>query len=95
MYVIVAKFLAAEGSGDEVARLLVEMEPLANDEPGCAAYIVNRSVDDPNQFLLYEQYVDEAAFRAHSETDAFARIIAGQVVPLLAERMRETYATLT
>jgi len=91
MYVIVAKFHAVEGSADEVARLLTEMAPLANEEPGCGTYIINRSVDDPRQFLLYEEYDDAAAFTAHTETEAFKRIILGQVVPLLDERVRETY----
>ena len=94
MYVVVARYLAVEGAADEVARLLVEMEPHANSEPGCAAYVTHRSIDDPRRFMLYEQYVDEAAFGAHTETEAFGRIVLGQIVPLLAERVRETYVTL-
>jgi quinol monooxygenase YgiN len=91
MYVVVARFVAQEGSGDEVAALLAEMTPSANAEPGCHKYIVNRSVDDPNTFLLYEQYTDKAAFGAHGENPDFQRIIIGKVVPLLAERGREIY----
>ncbi len=72
-------------------RLLAEMTPFANAEPGCHKYIVNRSVDDPNSFLLYEQYTDEAAFGAHRENPEFQRIIIGAVVPLLADRGREIY----
>lgn len=94
MYVVVARYLSAEDTGDEVARLLVEMEPLANEEPGCASYVTHRSVDDPRRFMLYEQYLDEAAFQAHTETEAFKRILLGQIVPLLEERARETYVTL-
>ena len=30
-------------------------------------YIVNRSTENPRHFLLYEQYVDEAALAAHAE----------------------------
>lgn len=91
MYVVVARFMANEGSGDEVAALLTEMTPFAKSEPGCKAYIINRSVDNPNSFLLYEQYVDAAAFDAHRENPDFQRIIMGQVVPLLADRGREIY----
>ena len=91
MYVVVARFVAREGSGDEVAALLAEMTPSANKEPGCYKYIVNRSLEDPNRFLLYEQYTDKAAFGAHGENPDFQRIIIGQVVSLLAERGREIY----
>jgi len=32
------------------------------DEPGCLRFDVHRVVDDPNRFVLYEIYRDEAAF---------------------------------
>lgn len=94
MYVVVARFVAQDGSGDEVAALLAEMTPFANAEPGCHCYSINRSVADPNTFLLYEQYDDESAFAAHGKNPEFQRIIIGQVVPLLAERGREIYALI-
>ena len=91
MYVVVARFVAQDGHGDEVSELLAEMTPFSKSEPGCRAYIINRSVDDPNKFLLYEQYVDASAFAAHRENPEFQRIILGSVVPLLAERGREIF----
>lgn len=91
MYVVVARFVANDGSGDEVAALLAEMVSFAKSEPGCRMYVINRSVDDPNTFLLYEQYADAAAFDAHRENPDFQRIVIGKVVPLLAERSREIF----
>lgn len=91
MYVVVARFTAKPGSGDDVARLLGEMVPHALSEPDCYMYIVNRLVDDPSVFLLYEQYTDAAGFAAHGQTEAFKRIVAGQVVPLLDVRAREIF----
>jgi autoinducer 2-degrading protein len=32
------------------------------DEPGCLRFDVHQSTDDPNRFVLYELYRDEAAF---------------------------------
>lgn len=95
MYVIVARFVAQQGKDEEVAALLREMEPLANQEPGCAQYTVQRAVEDPRLFLLYEQYDDQAAFTVHTETEDFKRIILGRVVPLLEHREREAFWTLT
>lgn len=91
MYVVVARFVAQEGSGDAVSAYLAEMTPFATAEPGCRAYIINRSVEEPNTFLLYEQYDDAAAFDAHRENPDFQRIIIDQVVPLLADRGREIF----
>lgn len=94
MYVILARFTAQDGKDDEVAALLREMEPHSNAEPGCAQYTVQRFIDDPRVFVLYEQYHDEAAFAAHGQTDEFKRLILGEVVPRLAGRSREAFWTL-
>ncbi len=42
-------------------------------EPGNLRFDVSRRVDDPNRFLLYEVYRDEAAFKAHQQTDHYFR----------------------
>jgi quinol monooxygenase YgiN len=34
-------------------------------EPGCIVYRVHRSTTDPELFLFYETYADDAAFDAH------------------------------
>lgn len=94
MYVVVARFTAKPGSEDQVAALLAEMTPHALSEAECHMYIVNRLIDDPAVFLLYEQYTDAAGFAAHGETEAFKRIVAGQIVPLLDGRAREIFTVV-
>ena len=94
MFVVAARYYAQRGKDDEVAAILREMLPLANAEPGCALYAVNRSMDDPRRFLLYEQYHDRAGYEAHRETEAFKAKILGQVIPLLESRVPEFYETI-
>jgi len=94
MFVVAARYEAREGKDDEVAALLRTMLPHAAAEPGCALYTVNRSIEHPRRFLLYEQYRGEAGYRAHMETAAFKEIILGQVVPLLERRERDFYETV-
>ena len=94
MYVVAARYYTKEGAGDEVERILRGMIPIANAEPGCVLYTVNRSVDDPRRFLLYEQYRDEDGYRAHTETEAFKEQILGRAVPLLESRERDFYTTV-
>lgn len=91
MYVVVARFYTQAGKEREVEAVLRQMIPISNAEPGCVQYIVNRSVDDPRMFLLYEQYVDEAAFNAHLASADFKQHIQGTVVPMLERREREIY----
>lgn len=94
MYVIVAKWQAKPGAGDEVSALLQEMMAHVQDEPGCAFYTCNRDPADQDRFLLYEQYLNDAAFQDHLATEPFQRIVLGQIVPLLIDRQREVWATI-
>ena len=60
------------------------MAPLVSaNEPGCKLYHANRSADNPDIFLLYEHYADQAALDAHRNTPHFKEIIEGLIVPLL------------
>lgn len=91
MYVVAAQYYAKEGKADEIAAILQKMIPISRAEPGCALYTVNRSLEDPRKFLLYEQYRDKAGYEAHMATDAFKENILGKVVPMLESRVRDFY----
>ncbi len=63
---VVARIRAAQGKGDALAALLAEQAAAVRSaEPGCLAYRPHRSTRDPELFLFYETYVDEAAYEAH------------------------------
>ncbi len=93
MIVLVARYYVKAGQGDAVEAALRRMAPLvAEHEPGCKLYQVNRLQENPDQFLLYEQYTDEAALLKHRETPHFREIIEGTIIPLLEKRERELYS---
>jgi len=50
--------------------------------------------DDPRRFFLFEEYRDEAAFRAHCEADYFKRWVLAEAVPILESRERVIYRSL-
>ena len=92
MIVLVAHFFCRPGAGDEVEAHLKRMAPLVKQhEPGCALYQASRAQDDPDHFLLYEHYADEAALAAHRETPHFKEIVLDTIVPLLERRERAFY----
>lgn len=63
---VVAKIRAATGKGDALAALLTEQAAAVRTaEPGCLVYRPHRSTADPDLFIFYEQYRDDAAFDAH------------------------------
>lgn len=92
MIVLVARYYGKPGQGDAIELALKQMAPqVTESEPGCRLYQVSRSQEDADLFLLYEQYVDEAALLYHRKTPHFQKIIEGMIVPLLEKRERELY----
>ena len=70
---VVAKLRAARGKGDALAALLREQaEVVRKAEPGCLVYRPHRSTKDPDLFVFYEQYEDDAAFDAHRKAPHLA-----------------------
>jgi quinol monooxygenase YgiN len=79
--VVAARWRAKEGCEDRLAPVIAELIPLACLEPGCPFYQANCSIEDPRLFFIYEQHVDEAGYRAHSESEHFAPPAAARRSP--------------
>jgi quinol monooxygenase YgiN len=88
---IIANYRAKLGSGDRVAAILAQHVALTRAEAGCIEFFASRSTDDPDVFVLYEQYVSEEALQRHRETPHFRRYIEGEIAPLLIERTWKRY----
>jgi quinol monooxygenase YgiN len=70
---IVAKVRATKGKGDVLAALLSEQAAVVRSaEPGCLVYRVHRGTKEPELFLFYEMYVDDAAFDLHRNSPHLA-----------------------
>jgi quinol monooxygenase YgiN len=93
-YVVIAKWIARAGSEDAVAEAIRKLIDPSRAESGCLEYRAHQSVSDSRLFLLYEEYVDEAAYRAHAESVHFARHAIGEGIPLLEAREREFYTSM-
>jgi quinol monooxygenase YgiN len=93
-YVIVARWRPQDGAAAKIEEILRELVPECRNEPGVLEFVANRSLDDPNEFLLYEQYEDEQAFKDHQQTPHFKRLVLDGAVPLLAKRERVAYSVL-
>jgi quinol monooxygenase YgiN len=93
-YVVAAKWRAHPGKADRLLEVIEEMTPPSRAEPGCRFYQAQRSQEDPDLFFLYEQYVDEAGYEAHMDSEHFTRLVKGEAIPeLLDAREREFYET--
>ena len=71
MVVLTAILTAVEGKGDAVEAEFKKLTPQVLKDPGALAYIVHRAVDNPNKFMVYEQYENQEAFQYHGKTEHF------------------------
>jgi len=70
---VTAKVRAAKGKGDALAALFVEQSAsVRQNEPGCLVYRAHRLARDPDLFLFYEAYADDAALEAHRKAPHLA-----------------------
>lgn len=70
---VIAKIRAAKGKGDALAALLTEQAAAVRAaEPGCLLYRPHRSTRDPDVFVFYEMYADDAALEAHRKAPHLA-----------------------
>ena len=93
-FVVSALWRANEGQEDRIARIIEELTPHSRAEPGNLFYQAHRDPENSNLFYLYEQYVDEDAYKAHGESEHFQELGFGTAIPLLESREREFYVTL-
>jgi quinol monooxygenase YgiN len=92
-YVVLAKWIARPGEEEAVAAAIDALIEPSRAEPGMLVYQPHRDPADPRVFLLYEQYVDEAAYRAHGESDHFRCHGHEDALPRLEARERSFYET--
>lgn len=90
-YIIVARWRPRSGETQKIEEILRELVSKTREEPGVLQFVAHRSEDDPNEFLLYEQYVSAQAFREHQQTAHFKELVLERAVPLLAQRQRQPF----
>jgi quinol monooxygenase YgiN len=92
-YVVSAVWTAKPGQEDLVRDVIRQLVPLSRAEPGCRFYQPHADPAERRVFRLFEVYDDEAAYRAHAESEHFQRLALGRGIPQLESRERAFYET--
>ncbi len=95
MYVVAATYIVKEGNEAALEEALRVMIPLSRQEPDCQLYTIQKSLDNPRKYLLYEQYTNKEGYLAHRETEHFKKYVLGTAVPLLESRTPEFYEPIS
>jgi autoinducer 2-degrading protein len=87
-YVVIARWTARPGEEEAVAAAIDALIEPSRAEPGMIVYQPHRDPSDPRIFVLYEQYIDEAAYAAHGDSPHFKRFALDDAIPRLQARER-------
>jgi (4S)-4-hydroxy-5-phosphonooxypentane-2,3-dione isomerase len=76
MYVNAVDLDILPAERDNFLAAIKENGAAAAKEPGCKRFDILNLASDPNHFFLYEVYDNEAALKAHRETEHFKKFAA-------------------
>jgi autoinducer 2-degrading protein len=82
--------LKVPASGAKDFRALAEQHArrCLEREPGCLQFDITQDPADPEQWLFYERYRDEAALDAHRKTDYLAKFLEATRSHISDRKMR-------
>jgi len=77
------QFKVREGSEKAFEQAFAAAVAGTRKEPGCLAYYLNRDVEDPSTFVVFERFKSVAALESHAKTAHVADVLK-KITPLLA-----------
>jgi autoinducer 2-degrading protein len=89
MYVNAVDLDIVPAEREKYLAAITENGTAAVTEPGCRRFDILNLASDPNHFLLYEVYDNEAAFQAHRASDHFKKY-AEVTAKMVAKRESRT-----
>lgn len=66
MITVIATIIAKKDKIEDVKNGLRELVKHTTQEEGCIKYILHQDRENPNVFMFYEQFKDQAAFDFHA-----------------------------
>ena len=88
---VFAKLAIQPGKNSEFEGIFAELQAaVANNEPGNNFYALHKSRTDENEYIVLEQYADQAALDAHGASDHF-KTIGAKMGPCMAGRPQVEY----
>ena len=75
---VIAYIKVRPGLEERAKQVLLGAVAHTREEGGCLNYDLHQSTTDPTEFLFYENWASEEAFKAHSASTASHRLALGQ-----------------
>jgi quinol monooxygenase YgiN len=94
MIVFMATVRTRPETADSVAEALQQLAGETRTEPGCLAYAVHRSVDDPTLFVTVEEWRSQEDIQRHFEMPYVKELVAQAPALLVAEPVFQAFMRL-
>jgi len=91
MLILAVNLKMTPGHDNEVTDMFRKLQAATRQEPGCIAYVVQRSRENPHHYLVYEQYKNEAALEEHRNSPHFKNFATDGVFKFVEERRAEFF----
>ncbi|WP_191561472.1 putative quinol monooxygenase [Metabacillus idriensis] len=82
---ITAMLQANEGKGGELFRSLSKVAKSSREEKGCIQYVLHRSLEDEDVYVLYEAWTDEEALHNHIQSSHY-QTYRSEIEPIVKDR---------
>ena len=69
MFTVIAKIVAKSEASLRVKKSLEKVVEAARDENCCQKYILYEATDDPNLYMIYQNWQSEEAFDSHFNSE--------------------------
>ena len=90
MIIISIRISSKPDQGEALEQVMREESPKVRGQAGCVTFELFRSTEQPNQFLLYEEWQDKASFEAYKSSEPF-QAIGKALPPMLAGKPESAY----
>ena len=71
---LTAKLHVSEGKNTEFEAIFKQLvSAVLTNEKGCLLYALHQSRENPQTYIVLEQYVDESALQSHNKTEHYKR----------------------
>lgn len=71
----IVNFTVDSANIEKTKELSLALQEQTRQEPGCRQYVFHQGVKEPNRFLIYEVYDDQAALEAHHASQHFQNYV--------------------
>ena len=83
--IIIAQLSVKENKIEQFMEVAQEMVGKSKNEKGCLAYRLLNEINKPNEFVIYEKYINDKAVDFHNSSEHFKNFIKSVPEFLLSE----------